>query len=49
MSDRRLELSALLAGIDISALTGSDAVEVTARACRLSHEQARLLGEVGGW
>jgi hypothetical protein len=38
------ELSALLAGIDISALTGSDAVEVSrARARQLSHEQARLL------
>ncbi len=45
------ELSALLAGIDISALTGSDAVEVLrARARQLSHEQARLLAtmvEVG--
>lgn len=38
------ELGALLAGIDISALTGSDAVEVLrARARQLSHEQARLL------
>jgi Domain of unknown function (DUF222) len=45
------ELSALLAGIDIHALTGSDAVEVLqARARQLSHEQARLLAtmvEVG--
>ena len=38
------ELSALLAGIDIHALTGSDVVEVLqARARQLSHEQARLL------
>jgi hypothetical protein len=45
------ELSALLAGIDIHALTGADAVEVLrARARQLSHEQARLLAtlvEVG--
>ncbi|MGH3540219.1 MAG: DUF222 domain-containing protein [Pseudonocardiaceae bacterium] len=45
------ELGALLAGIDISALTGSDAVEVLrARARQLSHDQARLLAtmvEVG--
>ncbi|HET9256361.1 MAG TPA: DUF222 domain-containing protein [Pseudonocardiaceae bacterium] len=44
-------LSALLAGIDIHAVTGSDAVEVLrARARQLSHEQARLLAtmvEVG--
>jgi hypothetical protein len=38
------ELGALLAGIDIRALTGADAVEVLrARARQLSHEQARLL------
>lgn len=38
------DLSALLAGIDIHALTGHDAVEVLcARARQLSHEQARLL------
>ena len=45
------ELGALLAGIDISALTGSDVVEVLqARARQLSHDQARLLAtmvEVG--
>ncbi|HKS52973.1 MAG TPA: DUF222 domain-containing protein [Pseudonocardiaceae bacterium] len=45
------QLSALLAAIDISALTGSDVVEVLrARARQLSHEQARLLAtmvEVG--
>lgn len=45
------ELGALLAGIDIHALTGADAVEVLrARARQLSHEQARLLAtmvEVG--
>jgi hypothetical protein len=45
------ELAALLAGIDIHALTGADAVEVLrARARQLSHEQARLLAtmmEVG--
>jgi Domain of unknown function (DUF222) len=45
------ELGALLAGIDIHALTGSDAVEVLrARARQLSYEQARLLAtmvEVG--
>ena len=45
------ELGALLAGIDINALTGADAVEVLqARARQLSHEQARLLAtmvEVG--
>ncbi len=44
-------LGALLAGIDIHALTGADAVEVLqARARQLSHEQARLLAtmvEVG--
>ncbi|MGH3822730.1 MAG: hypothetical protein ACRDRA_07825, partial [Pseudonocardiaceae bacterium] len=38
------ELGALLAGIDIHALTGFDLVEVVqARARQLSHEQARLL------
>ena len=38
------ELGALLAGIEISALTGADAVELLrARARQLSHEQARLL------
>ncbi|MGH3821334.1 MAG: DUF222 domain-containing protein, partial [Pseudonocardiaceae bacterium] len=38
------ELSVLLAGIDLHALTGDDAVEVLqARARQLSHEQARLL------
>lgn len=38
------ELGVLLAGIDIHALTGADAVEVLwARARQLSHEQARLL------
>ncbi|MGH3886223.1 MAG: hypothetical protein ACRDSZ_06585 [Pseudonocardiaceae bacterium] len=41
----------LLAGIDIQALTGADAVEVLrARARQLSHDQARLLAamvEVG--
>jgi hypothetical protein len=37
-------LGALLAGIDIHAVTGADAVEVLrARARQLSHEQARLL------
>jgi hypothetical protein len=45
------ELGALLAGIDISALSGSDVVEVLrARARQLSHDQARLLAtmvEVG--
>lgn len=45
------ELAALLAGIDIHAVTGADAVEVLrARARQLSHEQARLLAtmvEVG--
>ncbi|MDQ3763178.1 MAG: hypothetical protein M3460_16490 [Actinomycetota bacterium] len=45
------ELGALLAGIDIHALTGVDAVEVLrARARQLSHEQAQLLAtmvEVG--
>ena len=45
------ELGALLARIDISALTGSDVVEVLrARARQLSHDQARLLAtmvEVG--
>ena len=45
------ELGVLLAGIDIHALTGADAVEVLwARAQQLSHEQARLLAtmvEVG--
>ncbi|MGH3547216.1 MAG: DUF222 domain-containing protein [Pseudonocardiaceae bacterium] len=45
------ELGALLAGIDIHAVTGVDAVEVLrARARQLSHEQARLLAtmvEVG--
>ncbi len=45
------ELSVLLTGIDIHALTGHDAVEVLqARARQLSHEQARLLAtmvEVG--
>ena len=45
------ELGALLAGIDISTLTGSDVVEVLrARARQLSHEQAKLLAtmvEVG--
>ncbi len=45
------ELDALLAGIDIHALTGCDAVEVLrARARQLSFEQARLLAtmvEVG--
>jgi hypothetical protein len=45
------ELAALLAGIDIHALTGADAVEVLrARGRQLSHEQARLLAtmvEVG--
>ncbi|MGH3972011.1 MAG: DUF222 domain-containing protein [Pseudonocardiaceae bacterium] len=45
------ELGALLAGIDIHALTGCDAVDVLqARARQLSHEQARLLAtmvEVG--
>jgi len=45
------ELSVLLAGIDIHAVTGADAVEVLrARARQLSHEQARLLAtmvEVG--
>jgi hypothetical protein len=44
-------LGALLAGIDIHALAGADAVEVLqARARQLSHEQARLLAtmvEVG--
>ncbi|MGB9139172.1 MAG: hypothetical protein WCB73_18455 [Pseudonocardiaceae bacterium] len=38
------ELAALLAGIDIHAVSGADAVEVLrARARQLSHEQARLL------
>jgi hypothetical protein len=38
------ELGALLAGIDIHAVTGADAVEVLrARGRQLSHEQARLL------
>jgi hypothetical protein len=38
------ELGALLAGMNISALTGVDVVEVLrARARQLSHEQARLL------
>ncbi len=45
------ELGALLAGIDVHAVTGADAVEVLqARARQLSHEQARLLAtmvEVG--
>jgi hypothetical protein len=45
------ELGALLAGIDIHALTGADVVEVLrARARQLSYEQARLLAtmvEVG--
>ncbi len=45
------ELAALLAGIDIHAVTGADAVEIVrARARQLSHEQARLLAtmvEVG--
>ncbi|PZS23891.1 MAG: hypothetical protein DLM61_23375 [Pseudonocardiales bacterium] len=45
------ELGALLAGIDIHAVTGADAVEILrARARQLSHEQARLLAtmvEVG--
>jgi hypothetical protein len=45
------ELAALLARIDIHALTGADAIEVLrARARQLSHEQARLLAtmvEVG--
>jgi hypothetical protein len=45
------QLSALLAAIDMSTLTGSDVVEVLrARARQLSHEQARLLAtmvEVG--
>ncbi|MGH4024964.1 MAG: hypothetical protein ACRDRV_10300, partial [Pseudonocardiaceae bacterium] len=45
------ELGALLAGIDMSTLTGADVVEVLrARARQLSHEQARLLAtmvEVG--
>ncbi|MGH3775890.1 MAG: DUF222 domain-containing protein [Pseudonocardiaceae bacterium] len=45
------ELGALLAGMDIHALTGADLVEVLrARARQLSHEQARLLAtmvEVG--
>jgi hypothetical protein len=45
------ELGVLLAGIDISVLTGSEAVEVLrARARQLSHDQARLLAtmvEVG--
>ncbi|MGA9310128.1 MAG: DUF222 domain-containing protein [Pseudonocardiaceae bacterium] len=45
------ELGTLLAGIDIHAVTGADAVEVLqARARQLSHEQARLLAtmvEVG--
>ncbi|MGQ0716179.1 MAG: hypothetical protein ACT4NP_02480, partial [Pseudonocardiales bacterium] len=45
------ELAVLLAGIDISALTGADAVEVLrARHRQLSHDQAQLLAamvEVG--
>jgi hypothetical protein len=45
------ELGVLLAGIDIHALVGADAVEVLrARARQLSHDQARLLAtmvEVG--
>ncbi|MGB8995603.1 MAG: hypothetical protein WCC65_09880 [Pseudonocardiaceae bacterium] len=45
------ELGALLAGIDVHAVTGADAVEVLrARARQLAHEQARLLAtmvEVG--
>ncbi len=42
-------LGALLAGIDIHALTGADAVEVLqARARQLSHEQARLLATMVG-
>ncbi|MGH8918946.1 MAG: hypothetical protein ACRD0H_11565 [Actinomycetes bacterium] len=38
------ELGVLLGGLDISALTGTDLVEVLrARARQLSHEQAQLL------
>ena len=38
------ELAVVLAGIDVSALIGTDAVEVLgARARQLSHEQAQLL------
>ncbi|MGH3786573.1 MAG: hypothetical protein ACRDRG_08490 [Pseudonocardiaceae bacterium] len=41
------ELGVLLAGIDIHALTGTDAVEILrARARQLSHEQARLLAKM---
>ncbi|HEU0089226.1 MAG TPA: HNH endonuclease signature motif containing protein [Pseudonocardiaceae bacterium] len=46
------QLGAALAGLDLSALTGSDLVEVLqARARQLSHEQAQLLAAMAeiGW